>query len=225
MNVELINHTPEPDKSAAHAALTCYSEEVPEKEEMSREKVEEILTKIKKSGHHSVIEHASFTFAVRDVSRSLTHQLVRHRLASYSQQSQRYVDIEDFDPVIPDSIDEDEDAKKRFDELMEEVKETYTALKEKEDIPLEDARFVLPNATRSNIIVTMNARELWHFFSLRCCKRAQWEIRELANMMLDLVKDAAPVIFENAGAPCVRGPCPESEEFFCGEPIQQDGSD
>ncbi len=222
MKVELINYTPEPDRSAAHAALTCYSEEVPEKEEMSEGKIEEILGKIKESGHHSVIEHASFTFAIKDVSRTLTHQLVRHRLASYSQQSQRYVNIEDFDPVIPDSIEENDEAKKKFDELMGEVKHAYTELKEMEDVPLEDARFVLPNATKTNIIVTMNARELWHFFSLRCCKRAQWEIRDMANRMLELVKEKAPIIFEEAGAPCVRGPCPESEEFFCGEPIESE---
>ncbi|MBS3781823.1 MAG: FAD-dependent thymidylate synthase [Candidatus Thermoplasmatota archaeon] len=223
MKVELINHTPEPDRSAAHAALTCYSEDIPAKEKMSKEKIEEILNKIKESGHHSVIEHASFTFAIEDVSRTLTHQLVRHRLASYSQQSQRYVDIEDFDPVVPDTIKDSERAKERFDELMEKVKDTYVELKEMDDVPLEDARFVLPNATKTNIIVTMNARELWHFFSLRCCKRAQWEIREMANRMLELVKEKAPIIFEEAGAPCVRGPCPESEEFFCGEPIEQNG--
>ncbi len=222
MKVELINHTPEPDRSAAHAALTCYNEDLPDKEEMTDEKIEEILGKIKESGHHSVIEHASFTFAIKDVSRTLTHQLVRHRLASYSQQSQRYVNIEDFDPVVPDSIKDNEEAKERFDGLMEDVKDTYSELKDMNDVPLEDARFVLPNATKSNIIVTMNARELWHFFSLRCCKRAQWEIRDLANRMLELVREKAPIIFEEAGAPCVRGPCPESEEFFCGEPIKED---
>ncbi len=221
MKVELINHTPEPDRSAAHAALTCYSEKVPQKDEMDEEKIEEILCKIKESGHHSVIEHSSFTFAVHDVSRTLTHQLVRHRLASYSQQSQRYVDIENFDPVIPETIKENEEALGRYEDFMSEVKETYSELKEMEEVPLEDARFVLPNATRSNIIVTMNARELWHFFSLRCCKRAQWEIRDLANKMLELVKEKAPIIFEEAGAPCVRGPCPESEEFFCGEPVSE----
>ncbi|MEF8874505.1 MAG: FAD-dependent thymidylate synthase [Candidatus Thermoplasmatota archaeon] len=222
MKVELINHTLEPDRSAAHAALTCYSEDVPEKEEMTEEQIEEILAKIRESGHHSVIEHASFTFAIHHVSRSLTHQLVRHRLASYSQQSQRYVDIEDFDPVVPDSIKEDDEARELFHGLMEDIQEAYIELKEKEDIPLEDARYVLPNATRSNIIVTMNARELWHFFSLRCCKRAQWEIRDMANRMLELSKEKAPLIFKGAGAPCVRGPCPESEEFFCGDPYDQE---
>lgn len=219
MKVELQNYTPDPDRTAAHAALTCYSEEVPVKDEMPEEQVKEILDKIKESGHYSVIEHASFTFAVHDVSRALTHQLVRHRLASYSQQSQRYVDIENFDPVIPESISEDEKAAEIYSQFMEDVKRTYEELKEL--VPLEDARYVLPNATKSNIIVTMNARELWHFFSLRCCRRAQWEIRELANRMLELVEEKAPLIFEEAGAPCIRGPCPESEDFFCGEPISK----
>ena len=220
MKVELINYTPEPDRSAAHAALTCYSENVPDKDEMSEGKIEEILEKIKESGHHSVIEHAKFTFAIHGVSRSLTHQLVRHRLASYSQQSQRYVDIEHFDPVVPNTIEEDEELKELYDDFMSKVKETYGKLKK--EIPLEDARYVLPNATRSNIIVSMNARELWHFFSLRCCRRAQWEIRDMANRMLELVKEVAPIIFEDAGAPCIRGPCPESPEFSCGEPMSKE---
>ncbi|MFO7792143.1 MAG: FAD-dependent thymidylate synthase [Candidatus Saliniplasma sp.] len=220
MEVELQNHTPDPDRTAAHAALTCYSEEVPVKDEMSQEQVKEILDKIKESGHYSVIEHASFTFAVHDVSRALTHQLVRHRLASYSQQSQRYVDIENFDPVVPGSISEDDKAAEIYSNFMDEVKDTYEELKEL--VPLEDARYVLPNATKSNIIVTMNARELWHFFSLRCCRRAQWEIRELADKMLELVEEKAPLIFEEAGAPCIRGPCPESPEFSCGEPMSKD---
>lgn len=220
MRVELINHMPEPDRSAAHAALACYSEEVPVKEDMSEDQIEEILEKIRESGHHSVIEHASFTFAIHGVSRALTHQLVRHRIASYSQQSQRYVDIEKFDPIVPETIEEDDEAKELYYQFMDDVKKTYEELKKK--VPLEDARYVLPNATRSNIIVTMNARELWHFFSLRCCKRAQWEIRDMANRMLDLVRDVAPLIFEDAGAPCIRGPCPESPEFSCGEPIERD---
>ncbi|MFP4001239.1 MAG: FAD-dependent thymidylate synthase [Thermoplasmata archaeon] len=221
MNVKLANYTPEPDRTAAHAALTCYSEDIPDKEEMSEEKVKDILERIKESGHHSVIEHASFTFEIGEVSRSLTHQLVRHRLASYSQQSQRYVTIEDFDPVKPETIKEDDEAEELFEECIEKIRETYQKLIDK-DIPAEDARYVLPNATRSNIIVSMNARELWHFFSLRCCRRAQWEIKEMAERMLKEVKKVAPIIFEDAGAPCIRGPCPESEEFSCGEPVSKD---
>ncbi len=221
MNVKLINHTPDPDRSAAHAALTCYREELPVKDEMDDEIIKEILETVKASGHHSVIEHSSFTFAIEGVSRTLTHQLVRHRLASYSQQSQRYVDIEDFGAVIPKTVKGNKEGEKIFNDFMEEVKKTYGQLKDIDGVELEDARYVLPNATKTNIIVTMNARELWHFFSLRCCKRAQWEIRELANNMLKLVKDVAPIIFEEAGAPCIRGPCPEGE-FSCGEPISKD---
>ncbi len=218
MKVTLLAHTPDPDKLATLAALTCYSRDVPEIEDVSQEQVEEVLGMVKESGHHSVIEHASFTFAAQGVSRALTHQLVRHRIASYSQQSQRYVDMEDFVSITPHTIqgDEVEDIYRRF---MEEVERTYSQLKEK--VPVEDARYVLPNATPSNIIITMNARELWHFFSLRCCRRAQWEIRELAQSMLDQATEVAPVIFEDAGAPCLRGPCPESPELSCGEPFKK----
>jgi len=218
MKVTLLAHTPDPDKLATLAALTCYSRDVPEIEDVSQEQVEEVLGMVKESGHHSVIEHASFTFAAQGVSRALTHQLVRHRIASYSQQSQRYVDMEDFVSIIPHTIqgDEVEDIYRRF---MKEVERTYSQLKEK--VPVEDARYVLPNATPSNIIITMNARELWHFFSLRCCRRAQWEIRELAQSMLDQATEVAPVIFEDAGAPCLRGPCPESPELSCGEPFKK----
>ncbi len=220
MKVELLNHTPDPDRSAAHAALTCYSEELPEKEDMDEKTIREILDKIKESGHHSVIEHSSFTFSIEGVSRALTHQLVRHRLASYSQQSQRYVDIEEFDPVVPDSILENDRTAELYENFMKEVQETYKELKE--EVPLEDARYVLPNAAKTNIIVTMNARELWHFFSMRCCRRAQWEIRDMANRMLEMAEEVAPIIFEDAGAPCVRGPCPESPEFSCGKPMSKD---
>jgi len=218
MKVTLLAHTPDPDKLATLAALTCYSRDVPEIEDVSQEQVEEVLGMVKESGHHSVIEHASFTFAAQGVSRALTHQLVRHRIASYSQQSQRYVDMEDFVSITPHTIqgDEVEDIYRRF---MKEVERTYSQLKEK--VPVEDARYVLPNATPSNIIITMNARELWHFFSLRCCRRAQWEIRELAQSMLDQATEVAPVIFEDAGAPCLRGPCPESPELSCGEPFKK----
>lgn len=218
MKVTLLAHTPDPDKLATLAALTCYSRDVPEIEDVSQEQVEEVLGMVKESGHHSVIEHASFTFAAEGVSRALTHQLVRHRIASYSQQSQRYVDMEDFVSITPHTIqgDEVEDIYRRF---MKEVERTYSQLKEK--VPVEDARYVLPNATPSNIIITMNARELWHFFSLRCCRRAQWEIRELAQSMLDQATEVAPVIFEDAGAPCLRGPCPESPELSCGEPFKK----
>ncbi len=215
MKVELLAYTPEPDKMATLAALTCYSKDVPSLDEITSETIEEVLGMVKESGHHSVIEHASFTFAVQGVSRSLTHQLVRHRIASYSQQSQRYVDMGEFEPVVPDTIGDSD----LYDEFMERVKKVYSELKE--EVPVEDARYVLPNATKTNIIITMNARELWHFFSLRCCRRAQWEIRDMANRMLELARDIAPVIFNGAGAPCIRGPCPESPELSCGKPVKK----
>lgn len=161
-------------------------------------------------GHSSVIEHASFTFSVEDVSRAMTHQLVRHRVASYTQQSQRYVTYDTIEKyVTPPNIASNAEAKKVFDETLEKISETYQKLL-KMGIPKEDARFILPNAAKTNIMVTMNARELRHFFNLRCCARAQWEIREVATEMLKQAKKAAPALFENCGPSCVElGCCPE----------------
>jgi len=166
-------------------------------------------------GHHSVIEHAHYTFSLEGVSRALTHQLVRHRIASYSQQSQRYVNMLKAEYVVPKSVEEDPEAKRVFEQAMEQAWESYQRLAER--VPVEDARYVLPNACESNIMVTMNARELMHFFSLRCCERAQWEIREVAEEMLRLVQQVSPQIFKDAGPPCVRGPCPEGK-LSCGKP-------
>ena len=168
------------------------------------------------SGHESILEHAVYTFEVKGVSRALTHQLVRHRIASYSQQSQRYVNMNEFDYVMPKSIEDNIDAYAKFYQAMDMIDYTYILLKDM-GIPEEDARYVLPNACTTNIIVTMNARELRHFFALRCCNRAQWEIRELADKMLELVKPVAPKLFENAGASCVQlGYCPEGKKG-CGK--------
>ena len=164
-----------------------------------------------KSGHESVLEHAVFTFEVKGVSRALTHQLVRHRIASYSQQSQRYVKITDMDGyVIPKSVDE-WNMLNDYCSIMGEIWEYYDRLI-KAGVPVEDARYILPNACTTNIIITMNARELRHFFSLRCCERAQWEIRELANRMLKICKEVSPIIFEWAGPRCAQlGYCPEAK--------------
>jgi thymidylate synthase (FAD) len=168
------------------------------------------------SGHHSVIEHASYTFSIEGVSRALTHQLVRHRLASFSQQSQRYVNMKEADFVMPPTIAADPVLEARFRALMEQIWKEYQALAEK--VPVEDARYVLPNACTTNITVTMNARELWHFFELRTCNRAQWEIRQMADQMLALVQEVSPFIFKNAGPPCIsRGKCPEGK-MSCGKP-------
>jgi thymidylate synthase (FAD) len=173
-----------------------------------------------KSGHFSALEHASYTFAIDGVSRALTHQLVRHRLASYNQQSQRYVTY-DAEPniVVPPLVEADAECRSAFDTAIDIAWATYGQLVEA-GIPAEDARYVLPNACVSKIVVTMNIRELLHFFEVRCCNRAQWEIRELARRMLALVEPTAPYIFLDAGAACRRGPCPEGK-MTCGQPFDR----
>ncbi|HDL01994.1 MAG TPA: FAD-dependent thymidylate synthase [candidate division Zixibacteria bacterium] len=213
MIVELINYTPEPDKTCAAAALGCHSHESSKElmKEINDKKIKNVLRYTIERGHLSVIEHASFTFSISGVSRALTHQLVRHRIASYSQQSQRYVKMDTPTFVTPPSIKNNEKILSEYNKFMDGAWKTYNFLL-KEEIPPEDARFVLPNATTTNITVTMNARELLHFFELRCCMRAQWEIRGLAYMMLKKVKEVAPIIFENAGPSCEN--CPEPD-FPC----------
>lgn len=223
MEVKLIAHTPNPDLVCAAAARTSRSAIPPAElfEKASspaeREKALKLLRQIIKSGHISVTEHCSFTFSVSGVSRALTHELVRHRLASYTQQSQRYVKVVGEDSfVIPPTVKEKEDAFKLFKYALSEIQKSYEALIAS-GIPTEDARYLLPNATKTTITITMNGRELLHFFSLRCCERAQWEIRELAERMVEECKRVAPVIFEKAGPSCVQlGYCPEGE-FSCGK--------
>lgn len=214
MRVELLAYTPDADIICAAAGRSCYSEDAAH-HILGGIDAERTLSGIVGMGHHSVIEHASFTFSVEGVSRALTHQLVRHRIASFSQQSQRYVSMDEPSYVTPPTIEEDLEMKKRFDDLMMNIWDIYSKLREA--VPPEDARYVLPNGCTTNITVTMNARELLHFFSLRCCNRAQWEIREMAERMLSLCRDVSPTIFRDAGAPCVRGPCPEGR-LSCGSP-------
>lgn len=203
MKVELINYTPDPDKTCAAAALGCHSslDSCELLTNLTEQKTRNILKKTIASGHHSVIEHANFTFCISGVSRALTHQLVRHRIASYSQQSQRYVKLNNPTFVTPPAIEENESANQEYQKFMENAWKIYRLLLDF-GINAEDARFVLPNATTTAITVTMNARELRHFFSLRCCTRAQWEIRQMAWKMLEQVKMVAPVIFEDAGPNC-----------------------
>jgi thymidylate synthase (FAD) len=179
---------------------------------MDLETAKRIIRRVTGYGHVSVVEHASFSFSIEGVSRAMTHQLVRHRIASYTQQSQRYVAYHTAETyVVPPSIDKNRKAQKIFGEALQRVSETYKELLNL-GISKEDARFILPNAARTNIIVTMNARELQHFFNLRCCVRAQWEIREAANEMLKQVKNVAPTLFENAGPSCIElGYCPEGK--------------
>lgn len=219
MQVELLYHTAEPERAIATAARVCYAPVGAAElmETLDDDQIRSILSTILRSGHLSTLEHASYTFAVDGVSRTLTHQLVRHRLASFNQQSQRYVKMEGEPQIItPHTVSEDEERLAVFDEAIEAAFDTYHKLLAL-GVPAEDARYVLPNACETKIVITMNVRELLHFFSVRCCKRAQWEIRELACRMLELAAPTAPYIFMDAGAPCRRGPCPEGK-MSCGDP-------
>jgi thymidylate synthase (FAD) len=213
MNVKLLGYTSSPEKLPAMAAILTHSKIKPENLEKTPKKEHSaVLEQVLKLGHTSVIEHASFTFAISDVSRSLTHQLVRHRIASYSQQSQRYVNLNEPNYVTPPSIGKNMRTKKAYEETMGVIWAHYNKLLGLK-IPAEDARYVLPNATCTNIMVTMNARSLLNFFELRCCLHAQWEIRMLANKMLQEVKKVAPLIFRNAGPSCkTKQICPEKKK-------------
>lgn len=220
MYVQLLFHTPDPERAVATAARICYAPigAAELMETMTDDQVRKVLRTIMGSGHLSTLEHASYTFAIDGVSRAMTHQLVRHRLASYNQQSQRYVEYMD-DPtfIVPPSVHAaGAEAVDSFLKDCNRAFEDYHALMES-GIPAEDARYLLPNAMETKIVVSMNIRELLHFFDLRHCKRAQWEIRGAAAWMLELAETTAPYIFARAGAPCRRGPCLEGE-MTCGDP-------
>ncbi|HEQ79099.1 MAG TPA: FAD-dependent thymidylate synthase [Euryarchaeota archaeon] len=218
MKVELVAYTPDPQRVVASSVQACHGKTIKSGETLKDEDIRRLIEMVKTSGHHSVMEHASFTFAVSGVSRVLTHQLVRHRIASYSQQSQRYVNLRGGGYVTPRSLKEG-DAKEVFKSHVESSLRAYQQLLDM-GIAKEDARYVLPNAAKTNIVITMNARALWNFFSLRTCRRAQDEIRQLALNMLTEVYRIAPVLFEDAGAPCVRGPCPEGK-YSCKKPMKK----
>lgn len=243
MKVELLRYTPDGEKLIASAAKLCYSpvgiSDI--EKNLDDKNMEKFLDMLVKLGHESPIEHISFTFGVEGVSRTLTHQLVRHRIGSYSQQSQRYVKLEQFEYIIPPSIAEEPEAQKLFVEAMEKDQQYYNkiteilfkkhfreylekGIKEKEarqkseKQAIEDARYVFPNACETKIVFTMNARSLLNFFKLRTCNRAQWEIRKLATEMLKAVKKVYPTLFKNAGPACLKGSCPEGN-MTCGEII------
>ena len=241
MEVKLLAYTPQPEKTVACAAKLCYAAADIDTvyEGLTEEKTASFLEMLGSIGHESPIEHASFTFGIQGVSRSLLAQITRHRIASYSVQSQRYVKENAFEFVLPLEIEAIPEAKEEFLRAMEEDQKHYenltALLKEKhkrellaqgedeksanrkaEKKAIEDARFVLPNACATKMICTMNARSLLNFFTHRCCNRAQWEIRALAVEMLKEVKAVAPHIFEKAGPPCLRGNCPEGK-MSCGK--------
>ncbi len=240
MEVTLLGYTPVPEKMIAAAAKLCYSDSgaMDLMDGLDEEKTAHFMEMLTNIGHESPIEHASFTFAIEGVSRSLLAQITRHRIASFSVQSQRYVKKSSFVYITPPAIAEDPQAKAVFEESMahafaaynqlaDQLEQRYlqenlragmtekTARSKAEKKAIEDARFVLPNACETKMVVTMNARSLYHFFRLRCCRRAQWEIRELAMKMLRLCCQAAPMLFANAGPGCCSGPCPEGK-MSCG---------
>jgi thymidylate synthase (FAD) len=225
--VTLLAHTPDPDRAVAAAGRLCYAPVSAAEltQTMSDDDVGRLVRGLVASGHHSALEHASFTFAVDGVSRACTHQLVRHRVASYNQQSQRYVNFSHSASfVVPPAIAADAAAEQVFLQAMDQAREAYDRLVElglaegrsRESVQ-EDARFVLPNAAETKIVVTMNARELRHFFAVRCCNRAQWEIRALAWELRGLVRQLAPALFHKSGPGCLYGTCPEGK-MTCGKP-------
>ena len=232
LKVNLIAHTPEPEKIVAAAAKMCYSNSGAEKimDGLTEEKTTKFLEYLTSLGHESPLEHIVFTFSVEGVSRALLAQLTRHRIASYSVKSQRYVEEGHFEFITPPEIEKNEEALNMYNKTMENILKAYNELadilyeehkktmdeKSARKKAIEDARFVLPNACETKLIMTFNARSLLNFFNERCCERAQWEIRELATRILKLVKKEAPVIFKNAGPKCVRGACPEGA-MSCGK--------
>ena len=245
LKVTLIAHTPQPEKIAASAAKLCYSSSDIDgiTQGLDDEKTASYIDMLVSIGHESVMEHASFTFGIEGISRACSHQLVRHRIASYSQKSQRYVNEDGFDFVTPPAVSEIPQAKQEYDRIVSEISKSYSLIadmlteKHKADfiaqgmdektasskarkLANEDARFILPNACETKIIVTMNVRSLFNFFKHRCCNRAQWEIRAVADEMLRLCIQTAPHIFRYAGPSCVAdGKCPEGK-MSCGKILQ-----
>ncbi len=223
LKVSLLSSTQDMEKTCALAAKLCYASINTEdlKTSVSEKDQSKFLSSILSMGHLSVLEHASFTFLVEGVSRALLAQLTRHRIASFSVQSQRYVSMKDnFSYIIPPKIIAlGETYKEKYEQQMNQMLAWYVEWQEaleKGEGGNEDARFVLPNASETRLSVTMNARELLHFFDLRCCERAQWEIRSMANEMLKICKSIAPTIFKNAGPSCVSSTCKEGAKS-CGK--------
>lgn len=235
VKVKLIAHTPNPEKIVAMAAKLCYStctiDELNDK--MDDDAVLRFLEMLADLGHGSPWEHASFTFAIEGVSRSFLAQISRHRIASFSVQSQRYCNLNNtFSYITPQAISDDGESNQLFEQAMDQAYRVYVDLtkrltdqyiregmkaKQAEKKAIEDARAVLPNACETKMIVTMNARELLHLFELRCCSRAQQEIREVACEMMRQCKEIAPLLFKNAGPACIAGKCPEGK-MSCGKP-------
>ena len=244
LNVTLIACTPEPEKLIAASAKLCYSDTgaIDLMDGLTDEKTQSFVEMLANIGHESPVEHVSFTFGIEGVSRTLLAQITRHRIASFSVQSQRYVKKSNFIYITPPEIENDSEAleifnkamaesfdyymklsdilsKKHFETFVAEGMDEKTAKSKAEKKAIEDARFVLPNACETKMVMTMNARSLMNFFKLRCCNRAQWEIRDLADAMLKEVSKVAPALFKNSGPACVCGACSEGK-MSCGKPIE-----
>ena len=246
MKVNLLCHTPNPEKTIAAAARLCYSNSGADElfDGMTDEKASDYVAMLERLGHESPLEHVTFTFTIEGVSRAFLAQITRHRIASFSVQSQRYVNKEGhFEFIVPPAIGENEEALEEYNKIMDLCSESYHKLTEilrkkaaeefvaegkseeeawklAEKKAIEDARYVLPNACETKIIVTMNTRSLMNFFHHRCCERAQWEIRDLACRMLTLVKEVAPTLFKYAGPVCVSDKCPEGA-MSCGKILEK----
>ncbi len=229
LNIKLLDMTQNPVALIYAACRQCYSSkfagDIFAESAEDSQKQEEFIRKVAASGHESPLEHVKFTFAIEGVSRALTHQLVRHRIASYSQQSQRYVKASSFNYIIPPSIEEDKPLCGKFTKIMDDIQKHYDEMLEAfkakgkaGEAANQDVRFLLPQAAETKIVVTMNCRELIHFFEQRCCTRAQWEIRCLASKMLEICKMNLPSVFSEVGAKCEKlSYCPESKQFSCGK--------
>lgn len=217
MRVNLISHTRDPERTVASAMRLCYSASDIENiiQNLDQNETSRLIRKVLTLGHLSVLEHASFTFAIEGISRACSHQLVRHRMASFSQQSQRYVSMLNFDHTIPTAILNDPDILNDYNQTIDNIRKQYEKLLLC-GISAEDARYILPNSTETKLIMTANARSLMNLFELRLCTRAQWEIRKLAEMMLMEVKKIAPVLFESAGPSCESKGCCNEGEMTCG---------
>lgn len=212
--VRLLAHTPEAERLVAVSARVCTSPVDFDRleEQLTPGKIRKLVRHLVEVGHHSTLEHVNFTWLVSGISRVASHQLVRHRIASYSQASQRYISLEEDCPFeTPPSLEGRDDWRERYDRHFRESHELYRSMVD-DGIPCEDARFVLPQAVTTRVLFTMNARTLLHFFALRSCERAQHEIRAVARKMLALARDVCPTIFEKAGPPCVtEGRCRETQ--------------
>lgn len=199
MKIKLIDITPNAEKMIEKIARVCYNSE----DKITENSYKTFLPKLLDQGHMSVFEHAKATFYIEDISRACSHQLVRHRMASYTMRSQRYIDEDNFEYVIPPKITESSKGKEIFENLIEYIRQIYSSLKELE-INKEDVRMILPNACYTNLFMTMNFRELLHVINLRYSDHAQWEIRDLFKEIYELLNGMYPSIFNENTIPYVN---------------------